>query len=96
MQAQELVALFAINKRVCPQPHRWNELYKVFSYAAVVRKVAPPDRPLVLAAWHETPALLKAIRMRDHIHWACAHGLEDWLTDWLHRLDEGDWHHLGE
>jgi hypothetical protein len=51
-----------------------------------------PPLPLILAAWHETPALLKIIRLREHIIWADEHGAIDEVDNYLRSLKEEDWH----
>ena len=32
-----------------------------------------PALPLILAAWHDTPAMLKMVRLAEHIQWAEKH-----------------------
>jgi hypothetical protein len=52
--------------------------------------------PLILAAWHETPAMLKMLRLAEHIRWAEKHGSLPEVATFLHNLGEADWHHLNE
>ncbi len=51
--------------RVCPMPQKWSELYNLLNN----KKQKPsggwePSLPLILAAWYDTPALMKIIRLR--------------------------------
>ena len=55
-----------------------------------------PGLPLILAAWAETPALPKMLRLREHIEWASAHGCLEQVGSFLSQLGEHEWHHLGD
>ena len=55
-----------------------------------------PALPLILAAWHDTPALSKMLRLQDHIEWADAHKVLKVVSHFLRSLPESDWHHIGD
>ena len=55
-----------------------------------------PALPLILAAWHDTPALLKMLRLAEHIEWAAQHSALEKVARFLRELREEDWHHVGE
>ena len=55
-----------------------------------------PALPLILAAWHDTPALFKMLRLAEHIEWADKHGALVSVATFLRALREEDWHHLGK
>jgi hypothetical protein len=55
---------------------------------------APP--PLILAAWHDTPAMLKMFRLTEHIEWAARHDALDSVGKFLREMREEDWFHIGE
>jgi hypothetical protein len=55
-----------------------------------------PALPLILSAWHETSALLKIMRLEEHIDWADQHGALDVINDFLRSLPESDWAHFTE
>lgn len=55
-----------------------------------------PAVPLILGAWHETSALLKMLRLKEHIDWADQHGVLDEVDKFLRSLPESEWAHLGE
>jgi hypothetical protein len=55
-----------------------------------------PGLPLILAAGHDTPALLKMLRLKEHIDWAEHHGVLDEVDKFLRSLAETEWAHIGE
>ncbi len=56
---RELLEYVKANGRVCPMPVRWNELYEILPRKHRVGSGWHPPLPLILAAWYDTPALLK-------------------------------------
>ncbi len=84
------------NNRVCPQPQRWQELYKVLPDKKRKGGGWEPAVPLILAAWWDTPALPKMMRLREHIEWASTHGCLDTVHKYLVELPETEWHHVGD
>jgi len=52
--------------------------------------------PLILAAWWDTPAMSKMIRLREHIEWASEHGGLDIIYEFMKNLKEDEWFHIGE
>ena len=93
---EEVLAEGQKSQRVCPQPQKWNELYQLLPDKRRKGNGWEPALPLILAAWWDTPALLKMLRFREHVEWASRHGALDAVHDFLTTLDETDWHHLGE
>ena len=84
------------NNRVCPQPRRWTELYDLLPNKRRQGGGWEPALPLILAAWWDTPAMLKMLRLQEHIEWAATHGVLDTVHEFLAGLKEEDWHHLGD
>ena len=84
------------NRRVCPQPQRWNELYQMLPDTRRKGGGYEPAAPLILAAWWDTPAMLKMLRLREHIEWAERHGALDKVHAFLSEMPESEWLHLGE
>ena len=84
------------NQRVCPQPRKWQELYALLPNKRRVGAGWEPALPLILAAWWDTPALPKIIRLREHLEWASANGGLDAVYDFMCQLAENDWHHLDQ
>ncbi len=80
------------NNRVCPMPQRWADLFEKLKG----RERGKPALPLILAAWHDTPALQKVVRFREHIEWAREHRQLDEIGVFVRGLREDDWFHCGE
>jgi hypothetical protein len=55
-----------------------------------------PPLPLILAAWADTPALLKLQRVEEHLRYAAAHGVLAEIDAFLRGLEEEEWAHLGD
>jgi hypothetical protein len=51
-----------------------------------------PAPPLILAS-HDTPAMLKMLRLAEHIEWAAKHDSLEAIGKFLR---EDDWHHIGD
>jgi hypothetical protein len=94
--ANELIAYCRQNNRVCPQPGRWNELWKILPDRKQIGAGWEPPVPLILAAWHETPAMSKMVRLAEHIQWADSHRVLPQVAAFLRNLREEDWHHAGD
>jgi hypothetical protein len=84
------------NDRVCPRPMKWQEMYEMLLSTRRIGSGWEPALPLILAAWSDTPAPLKMMRLREHIEWAAAHGCLDEIRWFLASLSEDQWHHIGE
>ncbi len=84
------------SRRVCPQPLRWNELWELLPNRRRNAGGWEPEAPLILAAWHDTPAIAKALRLRQHLEWAAEHGALERVWAFLDALREEEWHHFGE
>jgi hypothetical protein len=93
---EDLVRYCRLNKRVCPMPHQWIALWEMLPNKTKVGTRSQPARPLILAAWHEAPALAKMLRLQEHIEWAAQHGVFDQVNKFLRSLPESEWAHLGE
>jgi hypothetical protein len=85
------------NDRVCPQPQKWAELFRILKHT----KQNPdggwsPSLPLILAAWgHATPTK-KQLRFEEHIRWAFNNDQIEEIGKYLRSLHENDWAHFGE
>lgn len=92
----EVLAEAGKNNRVCPQPLRWNELWEMLPGRRRKGVGWEPALPLILAAWWDTPAMLKALRLREHVEWASSHGCLEQVFAFLSSLPESEWHHVGD
>lgn len=93
---EEVLAEVQKNKRVCPQPQRWQQLFDMLPDKQRKGSGWKPPAPLILAAWWDTPALSKMLRLREHIEWAASHGYIEEVSSFLRELTEDQWHHIDE
>lgn len=81
------------NNRICPQPNHWHKLWDLLPNKRRVGLGWEPPLPLILAAWWDTPSLLKAVRFREHLAWADDHEALDVVDAYLRGLTEEQWFH---
>ena len=93
---KSLIAYCRENNRVCPQPQLWNQLWGILPDRKQIGAGWQPATPLILAAWHDTPAIAKMLRLVEHIEWAEKHNSLESISVFLHNLSEEDWFHIGE
>ncbi len=94
--AESLVQYCRENERVCPLPPHWTRLWEMLPGRTRVGAGWQPPPPLILAAWHDTPAMLKMLRLTEHIEWAAKHNSLDLVGNFLRELGEEDWFHIGD
>jgi len=82
--------------RVCPVPRRWHELWEMLPARRRVGHGWEPPLPRILAAWWDTPPLMKMMLLQEHIWYADTHGVLTDIDQYLRRLPEDDWAHLGQ
>lgn len=87
----QVLALARRHNRVCPKPAQWQALY--MSLPPRQPALAPP---LTGPAWNATPSLAKRMALRDHLEWAERSGRLAAVQQFLERLAEDDWHHMGD
>src|SRR5258708_3409880 len=93
---EALLAYCRANDRVCLLPQKWNQLWEMLPDRRRVGANWEPALPLILATWNETPAILKMVRLSEHIGWVEKHGGLDEVGVFLRTLDESEWHHIGD
>jgi hypothetical protein len=93
---ENLIAYCHENNRVCPLPPLWNTLWKMLPDRSQVGSGWRPPLPLILAAWHDSPPMLKVLRLKEHVEWAAQYGALEMVGQFLRSLREEDWFHLGE
>ena len=71
---ESLVQYCQENGRICPQPERWQALYRLLPETKRAGAGWEPALPLILPAWWDTPYLAKIMRLREHLEWADKHG----------------------
>lgn len=94
--AESLIAYSRENSRVCSVPGRWHKLWELLPDRLQVGAGWQPSLPLILAAWDHASNLEKMIRLAEHIEWADKHGNLTEVAEFLRKLDESQWHHLGD
>ena len=94
--AETLIAFCRENSRICPMPQLWNALYELLPNRQRVDGRWEPALPLILAAWHDTPAVSKILRLEEHIRWAADNDALEPVAIFIRNLEENDWYHLNE
>ena len=92
----EAIAEAQRNARVCPQPQQWNRLYQMLPNRRRRGLGWEPALPLILAAWWDTPAVFKILRLREHLEWADEHECLQAVYDFMRNLPEVEWYHMGD
>jgi len=77
--------------RICPNPQEWTALWEMLPNKKRIGPSWEPPLPLILAAWHDTPGLLKMLRLQEHIYFAAEHGVIDEIDIYLRSLKEEQW-----
>jgi hypothetical protein len=88
----EVLAESTKGGRICPQPNKWNELWELLPNKQRKGAGWEPSLPLILAAWHDTPHMMKIIRFQEHIRWAATHGKLDQIYDFITSLKPEEWY----
>ena len=88
----DVLALVESNERICPEPKRWHQLYRLLPQ----KGRAGPAVPLILGGWWHSTPLQKQERLRGHIEWANKHGVLEAVWNFLISLEESDWIHVNE
>jgi hypothetical protein len=86
----EVMAEARKNNRVCPQPTRWLEIYRLLEQSAA--GAALPAAPLVGSAWASTPPLAKRMCFHEQLEWAAAHDCLNPVYDYLKNLSDPEWY----
>ena len=90
---QALMKYARENQRVCPVPHRWNELWKMLPKRQRAGSSWDPSPPPILGDWWSTPILVKRLVLREQLEYAEKHGVLDRVEAFLRGLGEGEWAH---
>ena len=75
----------------CPMPKPWNRLWELLVARSRECGAPLPGPPLILAAWHEAPPLMKRVRLLDQLEWAAENGILDEVDRYLRSLSVRDW-----
>ena len=88
------------NKRVCPMPYRWGELFHLF----IKLKPHPPNlagqhpapAPLILGMWNIAEDEQKLNVLCEQIEWAEYNEILPETYQFLISIKEQDWHHFDD
>jgi len=94
LNVEQTLALAQKNDRVCPRPIHWVKLYRLLPGRRETPQGWVPAPPL-LESGANAPALLKILRLKEHIRWAAQHGALGEVHRFLEQLREEDWLHAG-
>lgn len=86
----EVMRIARQDNRVCPQPTKWLELYRILQEHAA--GAALPAEPLTGSAWASTPAMAKRQCFHEQLEWADKHHCLTPVHDWLKGLMPSEWH----
>jgi hypothetical protein len=86
----EVTGLTRRDNRVCPQPSRWLEMYRILQEQAG-SGARPPD-PVVGSAWASTPPLAKRMAFHQQLEWADRNNCLTPVHDYLKTLRDSDWY----
>ena len=93
LSAQALMVVARRNNRACPDPQHWIQLYQQLGGGSCAGLQAPPLQPWL---WSQLSGLQRRLRFREHVEWAERHGCIHQVAQFMARLNEGDWVHMGE
>ena len=83
--------------RVCPVPDKWNQLWQMLPNRKRTSSGGwIPPLPFILAAWWETPASMKRLRLYEHLEYAAQKGVLEDVDLFLKNMPEKDWAHLSD
>ena len=77
-------------------PQQWSTLWEMLPNRTRSGSSWQPAPPFILATWHDSPALLKMLRLKEHIDWAEQHGVLGEVDKFLRSRLESEWAHASE
>jgi hypothetical protein len=90
---EQLIEFSLADRRVCPRPQKWNQLWEIISSSQTPTNVPPP---LILAAWWHTSDGEKRQRLALQLRHAQALGKLPQAAEFLASLSKGEWTLEGE
>ncbi|MES2938447.1 MAG: hypothetical protein V4864_12245 [Pseudomonadota bacterium] len=82
------------DNRVCPQPPRWVELYKLLLQHAARTESGLPPRLLAGPAWSTSSSLDKRLCLRQQLEWAHLQGCLAPVAAFLRGLPDTGWYYM--
>ena len=90
-KVQSLLEYCNKNGRVCPQPQKWDELWKMLPDKKQKGSKWYPPLPLILGAWWHTNTKEKRERFKLHLSYAEEKGILDIIDVFLRELADEHW-----
>lgn len=91
-QLEQLLSLARAERRVCPMPQKWNELWELLPERKRAGGGWEPPLPLILGAWWHSSDSEKQKRFLSHICWAADHGALSAVAAFLNSLGPEHWY----
>ena len=92
----EIQEKILINQRICPMPREWNNLWEMLPDRKQDVNGWIPALPLILGGWWSSSDEDKKKRFLYHLNWAKNHGVLNEIIEYLNKLPEDRWYHLGD
>lgn len=90
---QALIDYVSADQRVCPQPRRWDELWRMLPEHRRVGDGWEPPLPLILGAWWHSGSREKRQRLIAHLNYAATHGVLPQVDQYVRSLSKAEWAH---
>ncbi len=91
MRLAPLVAYVQADRRVCPMPASWNQLWEMLPDRRRVGSGWEPPLPLILGAWSVASLREKRQRLVEHIEYSAQRGVLEEVDKFLRELASDDW-----
>ncbi len=85
---QSLVRLSTEKNRICPQPVKWDQFWRLIG----TPRSEGLSPPLILSGWAFSTDRQKREAFQSHIRYAASNGLLDEAEQFIDKLQERDWH----
>ena len=92
---EQVLAEARRNKRVCPQPRKWQELYDMLPNKRRTGGGWEPAVPLIARSLVGHSCSSEDAASPRHLEWAAEHGCLDEVYSYRRALPESEWHHVG-
>jgi hypothetical protein len=86
----DVTGLTRKDDRVCPQPSRWLEMYRILQEQPGRGRL--PAEPVVGSAWASTSPLAKRMAFNEQLEWADRNRCLTPIHEYLKTLRDADWY----
>jgi hypothetical protein len=92
---EALIQYSTSNGRICPQPNKWHEMWKLLPNNEQYKNGIRAPLPIILNGWDFVPGLHKCARMIEQIEYADQHGVLTEVDTFLRSLSDDEWFCIG-